>query len=112
MRFVLIDRILDVQPGRSRLAGPNTFSSPSPSLVAVKNLSLTEEYLSDHFPGFPVMPGVLMLEALDSSRCMVDTRHGGFRAQHYPAQAGEDDQVWQLRGTGPAARAACGNGVQ
>ena len=34
------------------------------SLVAVKNLSLAEEYLSDHFPGFPVMPGVLMLEAL------------------------------------------------
>ena len=50
MRFVLIDRILDVQRGES--------------LVALKNLSLSEEYLSDHFPGFPVMPGVLMLEAL------------------------------------------------
>jgi len=64
MRFVLIDRIVDVQPGRSRLAGTNTFSSPGPSLVGMKNLSLAEEYLSDHFPGFPVMPGVLMLEAL------------------------------------------------
>ncbi len=41
----------------------NTHGS-SPFLVAVKNLSLSEEYLSDHFPGFPVMPGVLMLEAL------------------------------------------------
>ncbi len=50
MRFVLIDRILELTPGQS--------------LVAVKNLTLAEEYLADHFPGFPVMPGVLMLEAL------------------------------------------------
>jgi 3-hydroxyacyl-[acyl-carrier-protein] dehydratase len=50
MRFVLIDRILEMTPGQS--------------LVAVKNLTLAEEYLADHFPGFPVMPGVLMLEAL------------------------------------------------
>jgi 3-hydroxyacyl-[acyl-carrier-protein] dehydratase len=50
MRFVLIDRIVELNTGQS--------------LVAVKNLSLSEEYLADHFPGFPVMPGVLMLEAL------------------------------------------------
>ena len=50
MRFVLIDRITELQRGQC--------------LSAVKNLSLAEEYLADHFPGFPVMPGVLMLEAL------------------------------------------------
>jgi 3-hydroxyacyl-[acyl-carrier-protein] dehydratase len=64
MRFVLIDRILDVQTSRCRLSGSSTFANPGPSLIAMKNLSLAEEYLSDHFPGFPVMPGVLMLEAL------------------------------------------------
>ena len=49
MRFTLLDRIDDVQPGRT--------------LRAVKNLTMAEEYLAEHFPGFPVMPGVLMLEA-------------------------------------------------
>jgi 3-hydroxyacyl-[acyl-carrier-protein] dehydratase len=50
MRFLLIDRITEL--------------TPASSISAVKNLSLAEEYLADHFPGFPVMPGVLMLEAL------------------------------------------------
>jgi len=50
MRFHLVDRILEVVPGeRIRIA---------------KNLTLGEEYLADHFPTFPVMPGVLMLETL------------------------------------------------
>jgi 3-hydroxyacyl-[acyl-carrier-protein] dehydratase len=50
MRFNLVDRIVEVQPGRT--------------LRAVKNLTRGEEYLADHFPEFPVMPGVLMLQAL------------------------------------------------
>ena len=50
MRFNLIDKIIEVQPGVS--------------LKALKNLTLGEEYLADHFPTFPVMPGVLMLQTL------------------------------------------------
>lgn len=64
MRFVLIDRILEVETHECRLEGSQSLKGQTPRLTAVKNLSLAEEYLADHFPGFPVMPGVLMLEAL------------------------------------------------
>ena len=37
---------------------------PHRSLTAIKCLTLSEDYLQDHFPKFPVMPGVMMLEAL------------------------------------------------
>jgi 3-hydroxyacyl-[acyl-carrier-protein] dehydratase len=50
MRFTLIDRIIELEPGAK--------------IAAVKALTLGEEYLADHFPRFPVMPGVLMLEAM------------------------------------------------
>ena len=53
MYFSLIDRIESLEPGSK--------------IVATKSLSLAEEYLQDHFPNFPVMPGVLMLEALTQS---------------------------------------------
>jgi 3-hydroxyacyl-[acyl-carrier-protein] dehydratase len=49
MRFWLIDTIQSFEPGVR--------------LTAVKNVTMTEEYLADHFPEFPVLPGVFMLEA-------------------------------------------------
>lgn len=50
MQFTLVDRIVELEPGVR--------------ITAVKNLTMAEEYLADHFPHFPVMPGVLMLEAM------------------------------------------------
>ncbi len=50
MRFRLIDQITELQENQR--------------IIAIKRLRSDEEYLKDHFPRFPVMPGVLMLEAL------------------------------------------------
>ena len=49
MRYWLLDRIRTYKP--------------EVELSAVKNVTMTEEYLADHFPEFPVLPGVFMLEA-------------------------------------------------
>ncbi|MFP4105175.1 MAG: 3-hydroxyacyl-ACP dehydratase FabZ family protein [Phycisphaerae bacterium] len=53
MKFHLVDRIESVEPGAR--------------IVTTKALSLAEEYLADHFPAFPILPGVMMLEALVQS---------------------------------------------
>ncbi|MCD4831851.1 MAG: hypothetical protein K8R02_08640 [Anaerohalosphaeraceae bacterium] len=50
---MLIDKILDFELGKQ--------------LRAVKNVSMAEEYLSDHFPIFPVLPGVFLLQGLIES---------------------------------------------
>ncbi len=53
MRFILIDKVVSLEPGKE--------------IKAVKSVSLAEEYLADHFPAFPVLPGVLLLEGLIES---------------------------------------------
>lgn len=47
-------------------------------LVGVKYVSLAEEYLADHFPTFPVLPGVMMLEALTQAAGWVMHRRSNF----------------------------------
>jgi len=53
MRFILIDKIVSLEPRKE--------------IKTVKNVSLAEEYLADHFPTFPVLPGVLLLQGLIES---------------------------------------------
>jgi len=48
--MLLIDRVLEHEPGQS--------------IVAIKNVSINEPFFTGHFPHYPVMPGVLILEAM------------------------------------------------
>ncbi len=64
MKFVLIDKIIGLESGKS--------------LTAVKSVSLAEEYLADHFPAFPVLPGVLLLEGLIESASWLVRQHQNF----------------------------------
>ncbi|MHC4330918.1 MAG: hotdog family protein [Planctomycetota bacterium] len=64
MRFILIDKVVSLEAGRQ--------------IKAVKNVSLSEEYLADHFPTFPVLPGVLLLEGLIESASWLVRRTENF----------------------------------
>lgn len=65
VHFDLIDRVLEQSDER---------------IVTIKHVSAAEEYLQDHFPSFPVLPGVLMLEAMvQAGRRLVAGRGGDAR---------------------------------
>ena len=61
MKFILVDEILALDANRA---------------VTLKNVSAAEEYLADHFPGFPVLPGVFMLEAMVAAARLVLEQRG------------------------------------
>jgi len=89
MRYFLIDRVIEFQKGESA--------------AGIKNITLTDEILQDHFPTYPVFPGVLMIEAMaqlggflvESSRNRPDTIRRAVLAQvdkakfHQPAEPGD-----------------------
>ncbi len=78
MHFSLVDSVIERTPER---------------VVTLKNVSAAEEYLQDHFPDFPVLPGVMMLEAMvQAGRVLLEARGvagasrmvlGGARALKY-----------------------------
>ncbi len=108
MKFELIDNVLELEADR---------------ILAIKNVTSAEEYLADHFPSFPVLPGVMMLETLvqaarilvaksqntgDTPLIMAQARNIRYGNMVKPGQSlivevtlkGEKDGQWQLVGTG------------
>jgi 3-hydroxyacyl-[acyl-carrier-protein] dehydratase len=103
LRFELIDRVLERSQDR---------------LVAIKNVTSAEEYLADHFPSFPVLPGVMMLETLvQAARLLLDqpqplvlaqVRNVRYGNMVRPGQSLEvevtcrqrDDRGWEMNGVG------------
>jgi 3-hydroxyacyl-[acyl-carrier-protein] dehydratase len=63
VRFVFVDRVLGVEPGVA--------------IEVVKNVSATEDIFEDHFPGFPVFPGSLIVEIFEqASQLLLASTYG------------------------------------
>jgi 3-hydroxyacyl-[acyl-carrier-protein] dehydratase len=58
--FLLIDRVLSCEPGKT--------------LVALKNVTINEPFFVGHFPRYPVMPGVMIVEALAQASALLSFR--------------------------------------
>jgi 3-hydroxyacyl-[acyl-carrier-protein] dehydratase len=55
--FLLIDRVVEFEPAKR--------------IVAIKNVTINEPFFNGHFPGYPIMPGVLVVEAMAQAGCIL-----------------------------------------
>lgn len=77
--FLLVDRVVEVEPGER--------------LVAIKNVTINEPFFQGHFPGNPVMPGVLIVEAMAQAGALLvkaSQKDGMSLADKYLYLAGVD----------------------
>lgn len=74
--FLLIDRVLSCEPGKN--------------IVALKNVTINEPFFGGHFPHYPVMPGVLIIEALAQAAAILTFKTAGAK--------GDDKSVYYFVG--------------
>jgi 3-hydroxyacyl-[acyl-carrier-protein] dehydratase len=74
--FLLVDRVLSYEPGKT--------------LVAIKNVTINEPFFGGHFPHHPVMPGVLIIEALAQAAAILSFKTINVR--------GDDQSVYYFVG--------------
>jgi 3-hydroxyacyl-[acyl-carrier-protein] dehydratase len=60
--FLLVDRVLEMEPGKS--------------IVALKNVTINEPFFPGHFPHHPVMPGVMVIEAMAQAAAILAFKSG------------------------------------
>ena len=112
MRFLFVDRIVAVDPGRT--------------IETLKNVSATEDVFDDHFPGTPIFPGALVIETFEqASQLLIAISHdfarvGTLRGVHRAAfrhfvrpgdqlrvrcaRAGGDDAHWMVTASAEVVR--------
>ncbi|MEI8385553.1 MAG: 3-hydroxyacyl-ACP dehydratase FabZ [Nitrosomonadaceae bacterium] len=66
--FLLVDRVLSCEPGKD--------------IVALKNVTINEPFFVGHFPHHPVMPGVLIIEALAQAAAILTLKTAGVKADN------------------------------
>jgi len=73
--FLLVDKVIEIDPGKR--------------IVAIKNVTMNEPFFQGHFPGFPVMPGVLIIEAMAQVAAIMAYLASGNDAGDKPVKPGD-----------------------
>ena len=74
--FLLVDRVISIEPGKN--------------IVAIKNVTINEPFFVGHFPSQPIMPGVMILEALAQASAILSFKSDNFKVN--------DNSVYYLVG--------------
>jgi 3-hydroxyacyl-[acyl-carrier-protein] dehydratase len=74
--FLLVDRVISIKPGKN--------------IVAIKNVTINEPFFVGHFPNQPIMPGVMILEALAQASAILSFKSDNFKVN--------DESVYYLVG--------------
>ncbi|HMJ50134.1 MAG TPA: 3-hydroxyacyl-ACP dehydratase FabZ [Burkholderiales bacterium] len=74
--FLMVDRVISIEPGKS--------------IVAIKNVTINEPFFVGHFPQQPIMPGVMILEALAQASAILSFKTDNFKVN--------DDSVYYFVG--------------
>ncbi len=75
--FLLVDRIVEMEPKKR--------------IVGIKNVTMNEDFFGGHFPGYPIMPGVLIIEAMAQTGAVLVLREIPDRATKLAVFAGIEE---------------------